>query len=60
MQKLDFRNHFSIVATCVGNVEEGKLNASVAKGSVEWQEESLLTRGKTLGLEWELDVPDGI
>lgn len=31
-----------------------------ARGSVEWQEESLLTWGKTLGLMWELNVPDGI
>lgn len=27
---------------------------------MEWQEESLLILGKTLGLMWELDVPDGI
>lgn len=60
MQILDDRNPFSIVVTSVGNIEEGKLNASVARGSVEWQEESLLILGKTLGLMWELDVPDGI
>lgn len=60
MQILDDRNLFSIVATSVRTIEEGKLNASVARGSVEWQEESLLILGKTLGLMWELDVPDGI
>lgn len=60
MQILDDRNPFSIVVTSVGNIEEGKLNASVARGSMEWQEESLLILGKTLGLMWELDVPDGI
>lgn len=60
MQILGDRNPFSIVVTSVGTIEEGKLNASVARGSVEWQEESLLILGKTLGLMWELDVPDGI